>query len=84
MIYLYGKVRLLTIERDRCKVPTQSPFINWCIWEKCTKKAEQLLKYTMYDMAGSDLHALAQCDLFNKYRVLSQIISAINQIILLK
>lgn len=30
------------------------------------KKAEQLLKYTMYDMAGSDLHASVQCELLQK------------------
>lgn len=33
------------------------------------KKAEQLLKNAMYNMAGSDLHALVQCNLFDKYRV---------------
>lgn len=30
------------------------------------KKAKQLLKHTMYDMAGSDLHTLAQCNFLNE------------------
>ena len=31
------------------------------------KKAKQLLKHTMYDMVGSDLHTLTQCSLFNEH-----------------
>lgn len=40
------------------------------IYGKCAqKKAELLLKNAMYDVAGSDLHTLAQCDLFDEYRM---------------
>ncbi len=43
------------------------------------KKAEQLLKYTMDDMAGSDLHASVQCELLQKVQSHALIVSAIRQ-----
>lgn len=44
------------------------------------KKAEQLLKYAMYDVVGSDLHTWAQSALFNEFRMPScMLCSNLNQ-----
>jgi tyrosine-protein phosphatase YwqE len=35
------------------------------------KKAEELLKGSMYNMSGSDVHRLSQCNLFNENHAFS-------------